>query len=253
MTLEDFEKYLDIGTDGWLKQIEGDGVDPYLKDRAQDAIAWLVEEQKITEALDSTGEGADVLKALLKIAGEDNDCFWDSSDQKPRNVGQNIGFTLVSGDEIRIASLSPKKVINVEINEDLDLYNLLSCSEVNGDTSNKSDIFSLAADEDNDTLFGLAFDILDEVCQDSKLDSRQSKRESICRRAMMCVVAINYYGSEETEESKTVINASKEDVAKWDGWDYAEDRFPDSSSGFDEDEACDMTNNEFGGNIRIRD
>ena len=254
MTIDHFKEYLDIGVDGWIKQIEGyatkegpDAGPSYDLSQAQDVISWLAEEEEIAEVLLDVEDGSKVLEALMIKAndGVALDCFWKGTSQVIATLAgpPNIEFKEESSYGIVIEnSAHPNDSIKIKINGSKyqDLYELLSCTHV--DSSGK-DIFSVAAYEDNEALFNVAFNLLDKVCKDSVL-SGHDKEEDICRRAMMCVLAIYYmnFGAAESNDA---------DVATWDGWDYATDRF--DINGFDEDEACGINDDhtEFGGNIEI--
>ena len=260
ITLDDFRKYLELGADGWLEQIEdadngsSDGYEPSV---AQDAIHWLAEEEDVAEILaDMAEDGSEILEALLDKANRDMSgnrvpCFWSGATNKAKITNESEFQFSTSTIQIFVVNSSnavdtnPTVTVKIDNDRDADLYDLLSCQDVGGNSAGKDDIFSLAADENNEYLFNLAFDLLDEVCRDSNLKSLQSEREAICRRAMMCVVAIQY------SNSAAPWIADRGDIESWDGWDYAEDRF--NINGFDEDEACDINtgSEEFGGNIDI--
>lgn len=251
ITLDDFKKYLEIGVDGWIEQIEEDSSNKYENGAAKEAILWLAEEGSVAEILANlTEDGSDVLEALLEKANLPS-CFFGSNPAGEYEVGGELKLRM-GGSQLQVITIGgafadPDIEVEIDNSRDKRLYELLSCRtdvnvDVDGDDNpdNDPDVFSLAADEDNEHLFNLAFDLLDEVCQESNLDSRQAERIAICRRVMMCVLAINYHGSG---------TASRDDIETWDGWDYAQDRF--DIGGFDEDEACDIDDRRFGGNIRL--
>lgn len=245
--LNAFEEYLEIGVDGWLKQIdgydtkEGNAVLGYNDVKAQEVISWLAEEEHVAKILAKVDGGSRVLEALLYKANSDA-CFWEGgSSTSAQYSSRTITFSSNSSErEIEISGNGVNIDIEIEDSGHFELYDLLSCVDV-GNSS--TDIFSLAADEDNRYLFDLAFDLLDDVCEDSHLRTGQEESEEICRRVMMCVVAIEKEGRDS------------EDIEAWDGWGTgsnsygAKDRFRES--GFKDSEACDINSIEFGGNIDI--
>ena len=256
ITLDHFKKYLEVGADGWIRQIEGyttdqgKTLDPYDANKANEVVEWLVENEKVAEILSNVGRGSDVLEELLKAAKLSGSavtkCFWRDSTRKLATMTGETKFNS-SGNTVKILEVGTSNVAKANFEIDgsryYNLYDLLSCRGVS--RSGGHDIFSLAADEGNEALFGVAFDLLDEVCRDSVLKSRESEKKAICRRAMMCVLAIQY------NDTGGNLTANPDDVSKWDGWSYAKDQFSESSSGFDEDQACDVNDNEFGGNIDL--
>ena len=250
--LNALEEYLEIGVDGWLKQIdgyetkEGNDVDPYDDENAQKVISWLAEEENVARILAEVDGGSRVLEALLMTATS-GFCFWKNSRSADANYSSTVSFNSnFSGGKITIEIPDGSTPIDIEIDDSglSNLYDLLSCTNVDGNSG--PDIFSLAADEENRYLFELAFDLLDEVCEDSSLRSGEEEKEDICLRAMMCVVAIKNVSNG---------NASASEIASWDGWGTgsnsygAKDRF--RNSGFKDTQACDISDREFGGNIDL--
>ena len=262
ININHFRTYLEVGADGWLRQIEGYSTDegndfkPYSKDSAQKVIEWLAEEENAAEVLSDVSRGSEILEALLKAAitsastGLPRLCFWINGAYKVIVESETV-FNPDEYPKIKIEDSSDSEVFNIRIDGSRykDLYNLLSCREVS--EPNGHDIFSLAADESNPHLFDVAFNLLDEVCAGSVLKSSKSQKEAICRRIMMCVLAIHYNGEKEIGGEIASITEDSDDVSNWDGWAYAEERFSDSSGGFDTDQACDLSSTEFGGNIEI--
>jgi len=238
--LNAFEEYLHIGIDGWLKQIdgydtkEGNNVAGYSQSQAQEVLHWLAEEKKVAETLADEEGGSRVLEALLnRVSGS---TCWDSGSK----IAGGVTFELDSTSRnIRVSNSVLTVTVQIDSDTHFDLYKKLSCPDVD-ESGSGLDIFSLAAYEDNRYLFDMAFDLVDDVCQDSNLISGEEEKEDICRRALMCALAI---GQEPG------------DLSRWDGWGTgsnsygAKDRF--KLRGFDKGQACDLNNREFGGNIDI--
>lgn len=266
MTIDHFKEYLEIGVDGWIKQIEGystkEGPDSmsYSAHQAQEVIRWLAREDEISEVLLEVNNGSKVLETLLNATkpGVPTNptteplCFWRDDPLNNDKLARFNSGTIVTwfGAESayditieQVGSSDNRIKIKIDGSKYRDLYDLLSCTNVDGSGEEKSDIFSVAAYEDNEALFNVAFNLLDEVCRDSVLTGHD-KEEDICRRAMLCVLAIYYMDFQNAESNDT-------DVATWDGWNYAAERF--DINGFDEDEACGINDDhtEFGGNIDI--
>ena len=266
--LKHFEEYLNIGVDGWIKQIEGyetkEGIEvpSYTPEQAQEVIRWFADEENVAEVLWDISETTRVLETLLRAAVtagsngqiQPKSCFWKTT---AGTVGAGVAygtnpkvqFESSSRADIVIkeeADSNPPIELRINNAKYEDLYDLLSCSGVNGDTGSRSDIFSVAESENNAHLFNVAFRLLNQVCRNSIL-AGHDKEEEICRRAMMCVLAIQYMSSLDAPASTGSA------VAEWGGWNYVEDHF--QTDGFDKDQACDLhitsDKAEFGGNIDI--
>ena len=242
-----FQEYLDTGVDGWLKLIngystnEGHSVEPYTEGQAREVITWLVEKKDVAQTLSSVNGGFRVLDALLqKAQGGSNSCFWKGS-AKASVTGNSQGASFQPDNPDIDISSSDTAVEDISIRIDdsryFDLYDLLSCENVG--SSSGPDIFTLAANEENWNLFGLAFDLLEQVCRDSILVSgfKGSVEKGICQRAMMCILAIQYESGSSS--------ASVSEIRTWNGWD--DGKF----SSLDKDQACDLSATEFSGNIKL--
>ena len=244
--LDYFRRYLEIGLDGWLRHIEGytdrNGTKTaYKPDQARETIEWLVDNERVAEILLDVDGGRNILKVLLETARDGNDCFWKGSISA--KVEGEVSFEREELRYIKISIIGGKAIFKIRIRDSkcFDLYDLLSCTNVDGSGDAESDIFSLAADEENEYLFNLAFELLDDVCRDSLLISNYEQEEEICRRAMMCALAVQY------EVGKDSLGTAANGIHTWNGWDYAEERF--TGSYFDRNQACDINDTKFGGNI----
>ncbi len=71
--LDDFKSYLEIGIDGWLNEIEATS-GSYSMEDATAAIEWLIENENVSEVLNTLDEGDQILKALVNKAIEDGGC-----------------------------------------------------------------------------------------------------------------------------------------------------------------------------------
>ena len=273
--LDHFEEYLEIGVDGWLREIEGyDKVEPYTPASAQTVLKWLLETEGAAQVLSDTDEGYKILKQLINTAAKtdqtNNTCSKDcklSANVFPTNAVKE--HVIIKGvpdaDAINkcekgngslklqyYSSSSTKtdlpSVPKIEFDRNLCLYrNLTATLLVDG-----KDIFTASAKEDNEYLFDLAYRLLDDVCSND-LDSRtdSSEEKVACRKALMCALAIH----EEVSASGTVERtAARDNIARWDGWEFIDNEQdlgedhdectagPDGAAPTDDDDAFDEEN-----------
>ena len=180
--IKSFELYLEIGSSAWTEWIENTGGktdyynSPASSADAQTIVEWIADNENITKALSSADKGDEVLEALLeKAAGNCSNCISNST---PTAGGRPDQLFAVSGKELQIATPTVEK-IELDNNNDANLYKHLSSLSFNNEN-----IFSLSANEKNEDLFAMAFNLLSSVCENA--ENNDDDEQTACKRALMC-------------------------------------------------------------------
>ena len=212
---DELKCYLQIGSNKYIKQLkkglaEEDLNDDSKKENAVDrlleTLKWMVEDKETTQVLDSINRGPSIVRALLeKLA--------DLRTRRPGNLNEqcliNTGFKdkgakrssspvyshrnnryldqalwWFDSDTLRIwyydRSTSPNGREGTIRSIDEDLYNALSCFHLINNESNN--IFTFSAEEENENMFKIAFELLRDISCGSVKDSQKPG----CARALMC-------------------------------------------------------------------
>ncbi len=228
----DLEEYLDVGIDGWLDEIEpGDasGEDGnnrkvgYSETDAKAALKWILDSEEVASILEDTSGGKEILRALI-IKAEKGDCGTDCMLRETNYPGKTEHISIKGPSDLDACRPSggiglhsgstSTSFVTLQFTGSLCLFrNLSHTNLVDGE-----DIFTAAADENNDPLFRLSYSVLDDICEgDLKKDSTENK--IMCRKSLMCVLALN----EEAASSSTRPTV-KDAVDDWKAWDKVDDR-----------------------------
>ena len=187
--LDHLKCYLSIGGSGWIKKIEDD-LDPR---EAINTIEWIAENDDVAAILTGdTNDGKEIVEALLlKILPEyssgnsqasiDETIATISTFENADNDSDKDGLWKIDTSnqklEIYTATTGLPKQIEFDSIEDVRIFEALSYLKFNNDN-----IFSFAADESNPNLFDLAFNILNDVCE----DTGDEDESTACRKALLC-------------------------------------------------------------------
>ena len=205
--------YLQIGSHKYIREIKNglSGGDD-IKKRANliETLKWLVEDDKESaEAIADLNNGDNILEALLMgLAGEitgikeptdksTKDCIggaeydFGASDVPPNSIGYSNNLNKAIWDfdsgseEIRVLYEDSGKqigVIDIDSDKNAKLYNALSCFQ--GGSIGSYNVFSYSAEENNEHIFDLAFELLRGICDDVK--AKSAGQDKACARALMC-------------------------------------------------------------------
>ena len=198
---EDLVCYLEISGEKWITAIKDGlkgGDDDKKIAQLETVLDWVVKNEKIAEILkDDIDDGDDILEALLlELASLDrnnrnNACIEDVSIES--NVGPTTSINiwlLDSGKNMMVKFVKENTpdegTITLDTNDDRDLYNALSCVFPNKGSGIRN-VFSYSAEEGNQHVFDMAFELLNKVCDD--VTNKSTDQDKACARALMCWTA----------------------------------------------------------------
>ena len=223
---DDFGDYLEVGGTKWEEAIK-DGLPG--KTAADDSsfnaaakqerlivtLKWLIEDEdeRAAKILSSEDAGDDILKALLNTLASYSPgaCLSGESVTAPADRNAKTDLWKVDKSQSRLEigyfynSEAGNGIVEFDNSTDTDLYDALSC-HYGGDMSNRN-VFSYAVYRENETLFDMAFELLDNICEDIK--GKVQDREEACGRALMCYTAWKEHGSDPDDASAVWDMAEK--------------------------------------------
>lgn len=233
--LKDLKCLLSIGGKGWIEEIDSG----FNSDKAKNTLEWLVDDKDVALALLEDNDGDEILEALLLKAFDDGT---DNYKNISSDTGANTNYTEPSDQDI---SYGLWKLVTDTSNVNLDIYTKKNASsEVVTETigtfddseteiyealsyfilnDNNDNIFSYAAEEENQSLFNLAFSVLSDTC-DAVTDDEEAVA---CKRALLCWTA------NQTKDSST---PSEKDIADEEIWELADEYKDDLKEGSEHDE-----------------
>ena len=198
--VNDFDEYLQIGGTKWVTEIEAseDSEDNRLGenvDNLKEILKWLIEtDEEAAEILSEVDDGSKILEALLLRVAE------SCSSSLPSKISASVvSIPAYSGTEINLWGLNAKEVkfgyykksdskgigvVTLKVDKDAELYDALSCK-----IEDDSNVFSYAADEDNQIIFDIAFESLSELCDKAEGTTGNKDPQEVCIRTLMCWTA----------------------------------------------------------------
>lgn len=229
----DLRYYLGIGKTKYVEAINnnlGDSTDELLIT----ALKWIIDNKKVAEVISKADKKEKILEALLvRIAAVGGvDCMESENTVSAAGAkSQQIDLwsLKVSSKTITVAYFADTYPITFDNSEKVKVYNALSCLVLN--FSNRT-VFSYAARKDNSFVFDMAFEILEEVCEDVK---KINDRPIACAKTMMCWTA---WMEANVSKAIGVSRPNPPSDASSDFWDMAEEHKDklkkDSGSDFDD-------------------
>ena len=194
-----FEDYLKIGSAEWIRAIKAGLGNGDNNSNLIELLKWFVKDKEVAEIISEVDDGKKVLEELLlkmssNLGNTSTDCMRGSSASGGSNGGDVVGLWAINivDHELNIAyysgSGSGPTVGDILLkSKHTELYDALSCMYSDIKSGNHN-IFSVAENENNQVLFDMAFDLLDEVCED--LYKNPTHEEDVaCRRALLCWTA----------------------------------------------------------------
>lgn len=230
---DDFGDYLEVGGTKWEEAIK-DGLPGKTKASSRDGkqnrlivtLKWLIEDddERAAKILSAEDAGDDILKALLSTLASYNpsDCLSKETTKAPGDRNTRTELWKVNKDPDRLEifyfsdSTAAKGVIDFGNSTDRDLYNALSCHYEDNrglllGLGSGRNVFSYAVhngeEDGNETLFGMAFELLDSICENVKRKDLDPKEA--CVRALMCYTAWKEDG-EDPEDAGAIWEMAEE-------------------------------------------
>ena len=233
---DDFKCYLQIGVDKYIDEIKkglngSDGSNK--RSNLLAVLEWFVKgDKEAGEVLSELSAGDDILEALLlALAGKgdvdgppqnaNKDCITGSdyepttttcaSDtQNPRRNNWYLDLDNSNSKELNVCiSSTESRKIQLD-SDDKKLYQALSCFHPEDNINDN--IFSYSAEEENEHIFELAFELLNGICNNIK-SSKDNGQDKACARALMCWTA---WQNQCTTRSKGCEGNPNQDNDLWD-------------------------------------
>jgi len=204
--VRDLEDYLEIGSTLWIEEIENL---PNSNDNSRkillSVLKWIGENKSVTEAISNVNDGDNILENLLvkllnshsnsadknhlgcklaQLKGGVPDCNWHNN----HFVGSKdtcLWHMNKKDLQIKYYSLeNSPSIINLSFRSpQAEMYRALSCQH---EEINSRNIFTIASRNNNQVLFGMAFELLGRVCNNI---STNTYRQIACKKALMCFTA----------------------------------------------------------------
>jgi len=218
----DLEYYLEIGASKYILAIENNlGVDE--DSLLVTTLKWMIDNKDISRNLEDVNDGSKILKQILRQIKDktpSNHCVSDSTANTPSlNVATHTHlWKLETSPEpdlfisYRKPTADPKVAIvkNIRFSnvKYANFYDALSCFNL----YDEHNIFSYAAEIGNNTIFNMAFNLLDNTC--NKLSSTYRSKQPVCARAMICWTAWIKANSNRDGENPPLTSGDYWDMAK---------------------------------------
>ena len=197
--INDLEDYLKIGGTKWRNAIERElGISG--NGGLIEVLDWFIRDKEVAEILSEVNDGDNILEALLvtlssKTQHNPGHCMTTGNVAAPRDGAQPIGLwkldnSIADEPKLQIGYFYNSGVVGeIRLKNDIHakLYDALSClySDIGAGDNN---IFSEAVNDENETIFNMAFNLLNKVCSD--LHKNPTFDEDVaCRKALFCWTA----------------------------------------------------------------
>lgn len=216
---DDFGDYLKIGGTKWQEEIEKGllGKDDQLSSAPADkrkrlitVLEWFItdDNQRAAKILSAENDGNKILEALILTLYEAKEnvatCISDSTVSTPLTLDDSTDLWGLDVSVLKVgyAYQARRDIGEISLKrQNTNLYDALSCLYDEVGSGNKS-VFSESINKNNGTIFDMAFDLLNTVCED--LLNSDNNRNVACRKALFCWMAAN--GSSDLLDKDFVEN-----------------------------------------------
>lgn len=220
----DLEYYLELGATKYITAIKNGlgGSDSNSKLKLLvTTLKWMIDNEEIADQLEDVNDGSEILEELLlniRLADSSN-CLSNETPSGSVDDSQadtDLWGLSISGKNLTVTyrkgnNVTPNASILLDKNSDARLYDALSCISVEN-----RNVFSYSAQEDNETIFNMAFDLLDKICEDVTTEKDKNKA---CAKIMMCWTAWKVAGESspgQSDQDDEIWNMAEEHKSKLD-------------------------------------